>query len=75
MSNYKFVPSVLVLMLFALSGFAQAIKGTVKDSTGKGVPYASINLKGPGSAIIAYTVSGINGQFTLNLPANAGKDG
>ncbi|MEO6981135.1 MAG: carboxypeptidase regulatory-like domain-containing protein [Mucilaginibacter sp.] len=75
MSNFKFALPALLFTLLAFSGLAQAIKGSVKDSTGKGIPYASINLKGPGSAIIAYTMSGTNGQFTLNLPANSGKDG
>src|SRR3954462_6482055 len=74
-SNYKFALPLLLFTLLAFMGFAQTIKGTVKDTTGKGIPYASINLKGPGNAIIAYTVSGTNGQFTLNLPANASKDG
>ncbi|MEP6612472.1 MAG: carboxypeptidase-like regulatory domain-containing protein, partial [Mucilaginibacter sp.] len=75
MSSFKFALPALLFTLLAFSGLAQAIKGSVKDSTGKGIPYASINLKGPGSAIIAYTMSGTNGQFTLNLPLNAGKDG
>ncbi len=75
MSNFKFALPVLLFMLLAFTGFAQTIRGTVKDTTGKGVPYASINLKGPGSSIIAYAVTGTSGQFALNLPADAPKSG
>jgi len=75
MSNLKFALPALLSVLFAFSGLAQTIKGTVKDSTGKAVPYASINLKGPGGAIVAYTVSATTGQFTLSLPADAPRSG
>ncbi|MDN5284669.1 MAG: hypothetical protein JWR38_943 [Mucilaginibacter sp.] len=71
----KFAGILLFCVLLSFGGFAQSIQGTVKDSTGKAIPYASINLKGTGNAIIAYTVSNNNGGFSLHLPADAPKIG
>src|ERR1700733_422707 len=62
----------LLCILFAAWGYAQTVKGTVKDSTGKAVPYATISLKnGASNAIVAYTVTDSKGSFALQIPANA----
>jgi hypothetical protein len=70
----RFIKSAWLLavaLLFSASCFGQSIKGTVKDSTGKAVPYASINLKNTATnGIISYTVTDAKGAYTLPLPAN-----
>ncbi|MDB4920091.1 TonB-dependent receptor [Mucilaginibacter sp.] len=71
----KFAAIFLFGMMLSLSNFAQNLKGTVKDSTGKGISFATINLRGAGSAILSYTVSNNKGEFTLHLPADAPKSG
>lgn len=50
------------------SSFGQAIKGTIKDSTGLGIPNASINLRSQG-VIVAYTATDTGGAYTLHPPA------
>lgn len=71
----KWVGVFIVWMLLTVVCHAQTIKGTVTDSLGKPVSFASINLKGAGNLIIAYTTSGDKGAFSLNLPADADKNG
>jgi hypothetical protein len=67
----KYAGLLVIALLFSLPGFAQSIKGIVKDSTGKAVPYASINLKNSATNdIIGYTISDVKGAYTLPLPAN-----
>lgn len=61
------------LLSFAVS--AQTIKGTVKDSTGKALPYVSVNLKNSSNIILAYTASNSAGIYTLAIPADAPKTG
>ncbi len=62
---------LLVGILFSASGLSQEIKGTVRDSAGGAVPYASVNLVSrPGDAILAYTTTDIGGGYVLRLPAN-----
>ena len=62
-------------MLFSLTAFTQEIKGTVKDSTGKAVPYASINLrKKAGNTFVAYTTTDVKGAYVLQLPSNLPAD-
>jgi hypothetical protein len=57
-------------LLFFMVGFAQTIKGTVKDSAGKAVPYASINLRNSvNNRIIGYAVADTGGAYTLKIPA------
>jgi hypothetical protein len=51
---------------------AQSIKGTVTDSLGKGVSFASVNLKS-GNLILAYTTTNAKGVYTLIVPADADK--
>jgi len=67
----RYARLLVIALLFSAPGFGQSIKGTVKDSTGKTVPYASINLKNSATnGIISYTVSDVKGAYTLPLPAN-----
>ncbi len=66
---------VLVSVLFSLTAFAQEIKGTVKDSTGKAVPYAGVNLrKKAGNAVVAYTTTDTKGMYALKLSSNPSAD-
>jgi hypothetical protein len=61
----------LSFVLFAAWGYAQTVKGTVKDSTGKAVPYATVSLKNSiGNTIVAYSVTDSKGSFALQVPAN-----
>jgi hypothetical protein len=70
-----FAGLLLAGILFSRSGFAQEIRGMVRDSTGGAVPYASINLrKRSGDAIVAFTTSDIKGGYALRLPAGASPD-
>src|SRR5689334_18921099 len=67
---------MLAGMLFSLTAFAQEIKGTVKDSTGRAVPYASVNLsKRTSNSIVAYATTDGKGvyvlQFIAGLPADS----
>jgi hypothetical protein len=67
----RFALLTLIVVLFAVVGFAQTIKGKVKDSAGKAVPYATVNLKNSiGNAIVAYTITDSKGSFVLKVPAN-----
>jgi len=71
----KSASAFLIGMLLALTGMAQVIKGSVKDTTGRGVPYANMNLKGPTGTILAYTVSNVKGEFSLAIPAGTAQTG
>ncbi len=62
---------VLAAVLFAVAGFGQTIKGTVKDTAGKAVPYATVSLK-RGATIVAYTQTDSKGGYILSIPAQAG---
>jgi hypothetical protein len=55
--------------------FAQTLKGTVTDSLGKAISFASINLKSSGNLIIAYASSDDKGNYTLQIPAEIDKTG
>ncbi len=57
-------------ILFSALCFAQGnIHGTVKDSTGKAVPFATVTLKNKaGNAILTYTTTADNGIYSLSLP-------
>jgi len=56
--------------LLSIGGFAQNIKGTVKDGAGKAVPYASINLKNSvTNRIMGYAVTDAIGTYTLQIPS------
>lgn len=76
MSNiYKLSAAFIICMLCSAAGFAQSLKGTVTDSLGKALSYASINLKNSSNLIIAYTSSDDKGNYTLQVPADADKAG
>jgi hypothetical protein len=72
---HKYAAVFILWMLMGMVCHAQSLKGTVLDSLGKAVPYASVNLKNAGNLIIAYTTSGDKGVFTLQIPADADKAG
>ena len=62
---------LLTCILFSSPALAQEIRGTVRDTTGAAVPYASVNLVStPGDAILAYTTTDTRGGYTLRLPAS-----
>ena len=66
-----FVGLVVTGILFSPPGFAQEIRGTVRDSAGGAIPYTSVNLRnGSGDAILAYTTTDVRGGYILRLPAN-----
>lgn len=61
----------LIALLFSVTCFGQSIKGNVKDSTGKAVPYATLSLKNiTTKGIISYTITDAKGAYALTLPAN-----
>ncbi|HWD88061.1 MAG TPA: carboxypeptidase-like regulatory domain-containing protein [Mucilaginibacter sp.] len=57
-------------MALSVSCFAQGnIHGTVKDSTGKSVPFATVSLKNKNSnAIVTYTTATDKGVYSLAIP-------
>jgi hypothetical protein len=63
---------ILLLCGMALSVFCFAqgnIHGTVKDSTGKAVPFATVNLKNKArNSIVAYNTTAANGTYSLSIP-------
>ncbi len=71
MSRYVKVPGFLVVaLLLSMAGFGQTIRGTVTDSAGKAVPYASVNLKNAvNNRIVGFAVSDGGGAYTLPIPA------
>jgi hypothetical protein len=67
----RYARLLVIALLFSVPGFAQSIKGVVKDSTGRAVPYASVNLKNPvTNGIVSYTITDAKGAYALPLPAN-----
>ena len=69
----RLIRSIIPLLCglaLSVSCFAQGnIHGTVKDSTGKAVPFATVTLKNKMSnAIVTYTTTADNGTFTLSIP-------
>ena len=65
----------LASILFWSTGSAQEIRGTVRDSAGGAVPYASVNLRNrSGDAIFAFTTTDTRGAYTLRIPASASRD-
>ncbi|HEY6901955.1 MAG TPA: carboxypeptidase-like regulatory domain-containing protein, partial [Puia sp.] len=70
-SGYVKVLGLLVIgLLLSIAGFSQSIRGTVRDSAGKTVPYASINLRNSVSnRIVGYAVTDAGGGYTLQIPA------
>ncbi|MFD0763626.1 carboxypeptidase regulatory-like domain-containing protein [Mucilaginibacter lutimaris] len=72
---YKFGAVCIFCMLCSAIAFSQVVKGTVTDSLGKVISYASVNLKSGDNLIIAYTSTDDKGNFTLQIPAGADKNG
>ncbi|HTI90739.1 MAG TPA: carboxypeptidase-like regulatory domain-containing protein [Puia sp.] len=67
--------SVIGLLLY-LAGFGQTVRGTVKDSSGKAIPYVSVNLRNTvTNRIIGYAVTDAGGAYTLPIPAGASLSG
>jgi hypothetical protein len=77
MSRYKKVPGLLVIaLLLPIAGLTQNIMGTVTDTAGKAVPFASINLRNSvNNRIIGYAVTDAGGAYTLQIPAGAPLNG
>ena len=67
---------LLCSMLCAAACFAQDnIHGTVKDSTGKAVWFATVSLKKKaGNSIVSYTITDGNGAYTLLVPSGESLD-
>lgn len=59
---------MLTVLLFSVGIYGQTIRGTVKDTAGKVVPFATVNLK-RSTAIVAYTQTDSKGGFMLQVPA------
>lgn len=76
MHHIKFFILLLCGMALSVFCFAQgSIHGTVKDSTGKPVPFATVNLTNKaGNAIVAYTTTADNGTYSLVLPQGQNPD-
>src|SRR3569832_1379073 len=70
MRHIKFFLSLLCGMALSTLCFAQGnVHGTVKDSTGKAVPFATVSLKNKAShAIVTYTTTADNGTYSLTIP-------
>jgi len=67
----KVVNLPVIGLLLSIAGFAQNITGTVKDSTGKAIPYASVNLRNSANnGIIGYAVTNTGGAYILHIPAD-----
>src|ERR1700733_2576568 len=66
---------LLAGILLSLPVQAQQISGTIRDSTGSPVAYASVNLRNrTGDAIVAYTTTDARGTYVLRLPAGLRAD-
>lgn len=66
----KYIGLLLIALLFSAHSFAQNIRGTVKDSTGKPVWFATVSLKKKATnAIVSYSITDGNGAYTLVVPA------
>ena len=63
-------------MLCAAFCFAQGnVHGTVKDSTGKAVPFATVNLKNKANnAIVIYSITDDKGSYSLAMPSGQNPD-
>jgi hypothetical protein len=62
---------LIITLLLSMAGLAQNIRGTVTDSTGKAVPYASVNLiNSVNDRIIGYAVTDAGGAYALTVPVN-----
>ena len=62
-----FCPACLILLLSSTPAIAGPVAGQVVDPDGRGVPGATILLT-DGTSVLASTVTGASGQFTLRVP-------
>ncbi|QQL49594.1 TonB-dependent receptor [Mucilaginibacter ginkgonis] len=72
------IKHLAVLIFWVLMGMvchAQTVKGTVQDSLGKPVPYATISLKNTGNLILSYTTTTEKGNFEISVPKGADRTG
>jgi len=70
------LPLLFFYLLCTILVKGQDVHGTVKDSTGKPVSYASINLKNSTTkAIMAYAITDIKGIYLVKLPENVPASG
>ena len=68
-SHMKHLALPMIALLVSIASFAQTIRGTVRDTAGKAVPYASVNLRdAENHRIIAYAVTDARGAYTLHIP-------
>ncbi|GAB2695742.1 TonB-dependent receptor [Mucilaginibacter koreensis] len=58
-------------LLWSSYAHAQTLRGTVTDSLGKPVSYATINLKGSGNLVLGYTNTDNKGIYQLPVPPDA----
>ncbi len=71
----KYIGLLVITLLFSAYGFAQNIRGTVKDSTGKPVWFATVSLKKKATnAIVSYGITDGKGAYTLVVPAGENPD-
>ncbi len=68
-SSLKTLALLTIALFLSITGSSQNVKGAVKDSAGKAVPFASINLKNSLThSIIGYTVTNASGAYNLSIP-------
>jgi len=61
---------LVIALLPSFAAFAQNIRGTVRDSTGKAVPYVTMNLRNSSdNSIVGYSVTNAGGAYILQIPA------
>jgi len=61
----------VIVLLLSMAGLAQNIQGRVTDSSGKAIPFASVNLiNSVNNRIIGYAVTNASGAYTLPIPVN-----
>jgi hypothetical protein len=72
----RYIVMLLCGMMLPAFCFAQSnVHGTVKDSTGKAVPFATVNLKNKVSnAIVGYSATDVKGAYNLTLPSGENPD-
>ncbi len=57
-----------IIALLCPAVFGQNIKGMITDSTGKAVPFATINLKNNSNLVIDYTKTDAKGAYQFEAP-------
>ena len=62
-----FTAMVLLTLSFAAAAQNMNVRGTVKDAAGEAIVGANVVLQGSRTV---YTMTDLNGAFSLNVPAN-----